>query len=144
MLSGRLPAALHLRKRGNPAPCSNTAHDDPQPPAHKAAVATSQPADTTDPNNLWRRLSCTGLVLTASAAPWWCCKRRPQVLVRGRLYTVRGKGKSAFLMIRQRTATVQVRTRSSGSVAICLHVRSRKVVGELVGWAACSSGAQVR
>jgi hypothetical protein len=32
-----------------------------------------------------------------------------QVLVRGRLYTVRGKGKSAFLMIRQRTATVQVR-----------------------------------
>jgi aspartyl-tRNA synthetase len=31
-----------------------------------------------------------------------------QVLVRGRLYTVRGKGKSAFLMIRQRTATVQV------------------------------------
>lgn len=32
----------------------------------------------------------------------------PQVLIRGRLYTVRGKGKSAFLMIRQRTATVQV------------------------------------
>lgn len=30
-----------------------------------------------------------------------------KVLVRGRLYTVRGKGKSAFLMIRQRTATVQ-------------------------------------
>ncbi|KAF8065924.1 IBI1 [Scenedesmus sp. PABB004] len=30
-----------------------------------------------------------------------------EVLVRGRLYTVRGKGKSAFLMIRQRTATVQ-------------------------------------
>ena len=27
--------------------------------------------------------------------------------MRGRLYTVRGKGKSAFLMIRQRTATVQ-------------------------------------
>eukprot|EP00775_Hariotina_reticulata_P013281 gene13281-13412_t len=30
-----------------------------------------------------------------------------EVLIRGRLYTVRGKGKSAFLMIRQRTATVQ-------------------------------------
>eukprot|EP00878_Enallax_costatus_P016449 GHUV01017254.1.p1 GENE.GHUV01017254.1~~GHUV01017254.1.p1 ORF type:complete len:473 (+),score=150.41 GHUV01017254.1:342-1760(+) len=34
-------------------------------------------------------------------------KTGQEVLVRGRLYTVRGKGKSAFLMIRQRTATVQ-------------------------------------
>jgi aspartyl/asparaginyl-tRNA synthetase len=38
-----------------------------------------------------------------------CCVVCAQVLVRGRLYTVRGKGKSAFLMIRLRTATVQVR-----------------------------------
>ena len=30
-----------------------------------------------------------------------------QVLVRGRVHTVRGKGKTAFLVIRQRTATVQ-------------------------------------
>jgi aspartyl-tRNA synthetase len=29
------------------------------------------------------------------------------VLVRGRVHTVRGKGKTAFLVIRQRTATVQ-------------------------------------
>lgn len=31
-----------------------------------------------------------------------------QVLLRGRVATVRGKGKSAFLVLRQRTATVQV------------------------------------
>lgn len=31
-----------------------------------------------------------------------------QVLLRGRVHTVRGKGKSAFIVLRQRTATVQV------------------------------------
>jgi hypothetical protein len=36
-----------------------------------------------------------------------------QVLVRGRVHTVRGKGKSAFLVLRQRTATVQVGRSSS-------------------------------
>lgn len=47
-----------------------------------------------------------------SALTWLVCVSAAslpaQVLVRGRLYTVRGKGKSAFLMLRQRTATVQV------------------------------------
>lgn len=33
--------------------------------------------------------------------------RATQVLVRGRIHTVRGKGKSAFLVLRQSTATVQ-------------------------------------
>jgi len=47
-----------------------------------------------------KKQSCPVCVVSVSAA---------QVLVRGRLYTVRGKGKSAFLMLRQRTATVQVR-----------------------------------
>ena len=37
------------------------------------------------------------------ASPLW------QVLVRARIHTTRGKGKSAFLVLRQRTATVQVR-----------------------------------
>lgn len=31
-----------------------------------------------------------------------------QVLLRGRVATVRGKGKSCFIVLRQRTATVQV------------------------------------
>lgn len=31
----------------------------------------------------------------------------PQVLVRARLHAVRGKGKSAFMVLRQQTATVQ-------------------------------------
>ena len=35
-----------------------------------------------------------------------------QVLVRARVHTVRGKGKSAFVVLRQRTATVQ----ASGAV----------------------------
>ena len=35
--------------------------------------------------------------------------RLPQVLIRSRIHNVRGKGKSAFLVLRQRTATVQVR-----------------------------------
>ena len=30
-----------------------------------------------------------------------------QVLLRGRVHTIRGKGKTAFLVLRQRTATVQ-------------------------------------
>lgn len=34
-----------------------------------------------------------------------------RVLVRGRVHTVRGKGKSAFLILRQGTATLQVRGR---------------------------------
>ncbi len=34
---------------------------------------------------------------------------RLQVLLRGRVATVRGKGKSCFIVLRQRTATVQVR-----------------------------------
>ena len=33
-----------------------------------------------------------------------------QVLLRGRVATVRGKGKSCFIVLRQRTATVQVTT----------------------------------
>jgi hypothetical protein len=33
---------------------------------------------------------------------------RHQVLVRARVHNTRGKGKSAFLVLRQRTATVQV------------------------------------
>lgn len=33
-----------------------------------------------------------------------------RVLVRGRVHTLRGKGKSAFLILRQHTSTLQVRT----------------------------------
>ena len=36
------------------------------------------------------------------------CSALLQVLLRGRVATVRGKGKSAFLVLRQRTATAQV------------------------------------
>jgi aspartyl-tRNA synthetase len=32
-----------------------------------------------------------------------------EVLLRGRIHNVRGKGKSAFIVLRQRTTTVQVR-----------------------------------
>jgi hypothetical protein len=34
-----------------------------------------------------------------------------KVLVRGRVHTLRGKGKSAFLILRQHTSTLQARTR---------------------------------
>jgi len=34
------------------------------------------------------------------------------VTLRGRVHNVRGKGKSAFLILRQQTATVQARRRS--------------------------------
>ncbi len=51
----------------------------------------------------------------------------PQVLVRGRLQTVRGKGKSAFLVIRQRTATFQVgvdRTQDVNAEFLHIHLCS--------------------
>lgn len=38
-----------------------------------------------------------------------------EVLLRGRVHTVRGKGKSAFIVLRQRTATTQVRPGAGGS-----------------------------
>ena len=34
--------------------------------------------------------------------------RPEQVLLRGRAHTVRGKGKSSFIVLRQRTQTIQV------------------------------------
>lgn len=46
----------------------------------------------------------------SSAAALWCVLHSSdQVLVRARIHNTRGKGKSAFLVLRQRTATVQVR-----------------------------------
>lgn len=47
-------------------------------------------------------LTCVFHALPPPPSPSW------QVLVRTRLHTVRGKGKSAFLVLRQRMATVQV------------------------------------
>jgi len=46
-----------------------------------------------------------------------------RVLVRGRVHTVRGKGKSAFLILRQGTSTLQVCVRGCRS-AQCLSLRS--------------------
>ena len=42
----------------------------------------------------------------------------PQVLVRARVHNTRGKGKSAFLVLRQRTATTQARRGTSSAAAL--------------------------
>jgi aspartyl-tRNA synthetase len=43
-----------------------------------------------------------------------------RVLVRGRVHTVRGKGKSAFLILRQGTSTLQVCVRGCRSAQCCV------------------------
>ena len=42
-----------------------------------------------------------------------------QALIRGRVHTVRGKGKSCFMVLRQGSATVQVELNMDISLALC-------------------------
>ena len=44
-----------------------------------------------------------------------------RVLVRGRVHTVRGKGKSAFLILRQHTSTLQARTCARITAFVLVH-----------------------
>ncbi len=46
-----------------------------------------------------------------------------EVLLRGRIHKVRGKGKSAFIVLRQRTATVQVQRHTHAHTHTHMHTR---------------------
>ncbi len=48
-----------------------------------------------------------------------------RVLLRGRVHTVRGKGKSAFLILRQHTSTLQARHAHRAAAALLRHLAAR-------------------
>lgn len=65
-----------------------------------------------------------------------------EVLIRGRIHTIRGKGKSAFIILRQRTSTVQVvlfadeEHVSKGMVKYAVGIPKESIV-DVRGWIRC-------